>query len=83
MLYCLSPKERISWGGVVRERPSQFLQDMDETLYNNEPHVWDEEMRLMLAKTIGKSYGVGDNNGISNKRSSDTEKSDSKKLRYE
>lgn len=83
LLYCLSPKERISWGGNVREKPSKFLNNMDESIYNTEPHVWDDEMRLMLAKTIGKRFPIDDVIVESKKRSSHIECDNSKKTRRE
>ncbi|KAG4065602.1 hypothetical protein HA402_012592 [Bradysia odoriphaga] len=54
LLYCLSPRERISWGGSVQEPPSRFLNNMDKSLYNRKPHEWDNSMRFMLGKTIGR-----------------------------
>lgn len=47
---------------------------MDSSIYDTKPHVWDDEMRLVLAKTIGKAYSINNDIGESKKRSSETEK---------
>lgn len=86
LLYCVSPEQRDSWGGTIEGSPSYFLSNMDKTIYRTEPHEWDDEMRLMLAQTIGKSCEMNGNVVETKKRPSDTEEEEdtpSKKRRIE
>lgn len=50
--------ERTGWAGIMQETPSRFLQNMDQKLFSTKPHIWDENMRVMLAETIGRNYPV-------------------------
>ncbi|XP_037032641.1 ATP-dependent DNA helicase PcrA-like [Bradysia coprophila] len=85
LLYCLSPRERISWGGTVQEPPSHFLNNMDKSLFNRKPHEWDNSMRLMLGKTIGREVVDETFSELPKKRPSDgdIDPIDSKKQRCE
>lgn len=52
----------------MQEDTSHFLRNMDNILFNTKPHVWDEDMRLELATTIGRSYAIDNNETASKKQ---------------
>lgn len=60
LMYCVSPQERASFGRLMSQTESHFLNGMNPELYSVNPPQWDDEIRSMLAQTIGKE--IPDNN---------------------
>ena len=59
-MYCVSPQVRSSFGRMMPQSESHFLNKMNPELYSVNPPQWDDDIRSMLAQTIGKQ--IPDNN---------------------
>lgn len=58
LMYCVSPNERASFGRIMQQNESLFLSGMNRELYSVNPPQWDDDIRSMLAQTIGKPIPV-------------------------
>ncbi|KAG1474507.1 hypothetical protein G6F56_000323 [Rhizopus delemar] len=54
LLYCISPKMRQQFGDYISSEKSRYLDDMDTNLFVNKAPDWDNDVRDMLATTLGK-----------------------------
>ncbi|CEG78325.1 hypothetical protein RMATCC62417_12954 [Rhizopus microsporus] len=54
LLYCVTPRFRQNFGDYEASVRSRFLDDMDKSLYVTRTPEWDNDVRTMLAATIGK-----------------------------
>lgn len=59
-MYCVSPELRDSWGQTVSQSESSFLKGMNREFYSTKPPLWDDDIRSMLAQTIGKEIPAVD-----------------------
>lgn len=71
-MYCVSPKERNIWGGSIHQTESHFLNGLNKELYSRKSPLWDDEMRSMLAKTIGKTIPASNDVAIKRRRDDDS-----------
>jgi DNA helicase-2/ATP-dependent DNA helicase PcrA len=54
LLYCVTPRFRQNFGDYEASVRSRFLDNMDKSLYVTKTPEWDNNVRTMLATTIGK-----------------------------
>ncbi|RCH80929.1 hypothetical protein CU097_001786 [Rhizopus azygosporus] len=54
LLYCVTPRFRQNFGNYEASVRSRFLNDMDKSLYVTKTPEWGNDVRTMLATTIGK-----------------------------
>lgn len=67
-MYCVSPNERNTWGSSITQRESYFLKGMNEAFFSTDTPQWDDEIRSILAETIGKTIpAAGDDAAGSDK----------------
>lgn len=70
LMYCVSPKKRDNWGRSMSQIESNFLNGMDSELYSVNPPQWDDDIRSMLAQTIGKRMPSSGNDDVAIKNNS-------------
>ncbi|CEJ03846.1 hypothetical protein RMCBS344292_17821 [Rhizopus microsporus] len=54
LLYCVTPRFRQNFGDFEASVRSRFLDNMDKSLYVTKTPEWDNDVRTMLATTIGR-----------------------------